>query len=211
MTLILIYTIIIIEREKEDKKMSTKKLTVKEAKQKLNKVLNLTLAELEALSLEELKELDKALSVALASKLKEAEREDYESFKETLADIASHKILEVVANDKKATQADKKEKDKKEKEKKEKEKKEKAEAKIEESLERFRNVKIGDKFTIYVKDSDEYEPANCVVKLADEYSFILVDEDLFKYEITFERFHKKEWIKYIDGKREVLVLEKIDN
>jgi len=183
--------------------MSTKKLTVKEAKQKLNRVLNLTLAELEALSLEELKELDEALNVALTSKLKKADREDFETFKETLADITSRKILEAVANDKKATKADKKATKA--------DKKKKAEAKIEESLEEFRSVKIGDKFKIYVKDSSEYEPAYCVAKLVDERSLILVDEDLFKYEITFERFHKKEWIKYIDGKREILVLEKIDN
>ena len=187
-----------------------KTITLKEAKKKINEVLDLTLLELEALSIKELKELDKALSVALASKLKKAEREDYESFKETLADIASHKILEVVANDKAPKKVDKKEKDKKEKEKKEKEKKKKMEAKIEESLKEFRNIKIGDKFTIYVKDSEEFEPANCVAKLVDDYSFILVDEDLFKYEITFERFHKKEWIKYIDGKRETLVLQKVD-
>ena len=186
-----------------------KTLTLKEAKKRVNEVLDLTLLELEALNLKELKELDEALNIVLNSKLKKADREDLESFRETLADIATHKITEVVANDKAPKKEEKKEKEKKEKEKKEKEKKKKAEVKIEESLKEFRNIKIGDKFTIYVKDSEEFEPANCVVKLVDEYSFILVDEDLFKYEITFERFHKKEWIKYIDGKRETLILEKV--
>ena len=181
-----------------------KSLTLKEAKKRINAVLDLTLLELEALSLKELKELDNALSVVLSSKLKKADREDYETFKDTLADISARKILEAVANAK----APKNKADKKE-DKKEDKKADKKVNKIEESLKAFQNVKIGDKYIIYVKDSDEYEPANCVVKLVDEYSFILVDEDLFKYEITFERFHKKEWIKYIDGKRETLILEKV--
>ena len=173
-----------------------KSLTLKEAKKRINAVLDLTLLELEALSLKELKELDNALSVVLSSKLKKADREDYETFKDTLADISARKILEAVANAK----APKNKADKKE---------DKKVNKIEESLKAFQNVKIGDKYIIYVKDSDEYEPANCIVKLADEFSFILVDEDLFKYEITFERFNKGEWIKYIDGKRETLILEKV--
>ena len=181
-----------------------KSLTLKEAKKRINAVLDLTLLELEALSLKELKELDNALSVVLSSKLKKADREDYETFKDTLADISARKILEAVANAK----APKNKADKKE-DKKEDKKADKKVNKIEESLKAFQNVKIGDKYIIYVKDSDEYEPANCVVKLADEYSFILVDEDLFKYEITFERFNKGEWIKYIDGKRETLILEKV--
>lgn len=174
-------------------------MNVKEAKKKINAVLNLTLAELEALSLEELQELDSALNVALSSKLKKSDREDFETFKDTLADIASKKIGEAVANKKAPNKAPKKEETKEDKK-----------SKIEESLKAFRNVKEGDKFIIYVKNSEEYEPANCTVKLVDEYSFILVDEYLFKYEITFERFNKKEWTKYIDGKRETLILEKLN-
>ena len=109
-----------------------KNITLKEAKKRINEVLDLTLTELEALSLKELQELDSALSVVLSSKLKKADREDLETFRETLADIASKKILEAVASPKAPTlntnkeeKREKKAEDKKENNKKENNKKEK--------------------------------------------------------------------------------------